>query len=76
MIIKSPDTVRPPDFNDVVIHFTGRQGRSNRANEIAAMIDWERLTKILESSTFIHAEMFGVNARLSCFTEGTAAGCS
>ncbi len=76
MIIKPLDTISHPDFNDVVIHFTGRQGRSNRSSEIAVMSDWERLTKILQSSTFISAEMFGVNARAVCFTEGTAAGCS
>ena len=76
MNAKSPDIVRHPDFNDVVMHFTGRQGCSNRAPEIAAMSDWERPTKIVESSTFKNAEMFGVNARAVCLTEGTAAGCS
>lgn len=76
MIIKPLELIDHPDFNDVVIHFTGRQGRSNRSAEIAAMSDWERLRHIIQAASFISAEMFGVNARAVCFTEGTAAGCS
>ena len=76
MIVNSLDRIDHPDFNDVVIHFTGRSGPSNRLPEISAMNDWERLKEIVSTSQFLGHEMPGVNAKAVCFTEGTSAGCS
>lgn len=76
MIVNSLDRIDHPDFNDVVIHFTGRSGPSNRSPEISAMNDWERLKEIVSTSQFAGHEMPGVNAKAVCFTEGTSAGCS
>ena len=76
MIINPLDQIDHPDFNNVVIHFTGRSGPSFRSPEIASLSDWERLKQIIISSQFIGHEIPGVNAKAVCFTEGTAAGCS
>ena len=76
MIINPLDQIDHPDFNNVVIHFTGRSGQSVRSPEIASLSDWERLKQIIISFQFIGYEMPGVNAKAVCFTEGTAAGCS
>ena len=76
MIINSLERIDHPDFNDVVIHFTGRSGPSLRSPEVASLSDWGRLQQIITSSHFIGHEMFGVNAKAVCFTEGTATGCS
>lgn len=76
MIVSTLDHIDHPDFNDVVIHFTGRTGRSNRPPAIQAMSDWERLTAIVSSTRLLGQEMPGSGASAVCFTEATSSGCS
>jgi hypothetical protein len=74
--INSLERIDHPDFNDVVIHFTGRSGPSGRSPHVSSLDDWGRLKSIVSSGTFIGHEMPGVSAKAVCFTEGTSAGCS
>jgi hypothetical protein len=63
-----------PDFNDLVVHFTGRDGRSNCSPNIVAMSPRQRLLRIVVERRLLAFPMFGVNARAVCFTESTTAG--
>ena len=76
MRVNSLDRIDHPDFNDVVIHFTGRSGPSNRSPQVSSLDDWGRLKSIVSNAHFTGHEMPGVNAKAVCFTEGTSAGCS
>ena len=76
MKVNTLDRIDHPDFNDVVIHFTGRGGPSSRSPQVSTLDDWGRLKSIVTSGQFIGHEMPGVNAKAVCFTEGTSAGCS
>src|SRR4051812_10216292 len=69
------DQTDHPDFNGIVVHFTGRQGLSLRTSEIDKLDDWSRLQRILTGRSLMGFEMFGVRARAACFTEATAEGC-
>jgi len=64
------------DFNDFVIHFTGRSGPSHRALDFESMSDWGRLKNIITNSILVGSEMPGFRDSAVCFTEATADGCS
>lgn len=68
--------IEHPDFNDVVVHFTGRSGPSHSSPEVARMTDWQRLQSIVAAGELRGFEMPGARASAACFTEATAAGCS
>jgi len=76
MIVNALDHIEHPDFNDVVIHFTGRVGPSLRPKAIEAMTDWERLSAVVGDSRLIGQEMPGSRASAVCFTEATSRGCA
>lgn len=76
MRVNDLDRIAHPDFNDVLIHFTGRTGPSNRPVEIEVMSDWERLVSILRGGNLCGLEMPGAKARAVCFTEATSQGCT
>jgi hypothetical protein len=64
-----------PDFNEFVVHFTGRAGTRPNATDIEGLDDWERLRRIIASGTLNGYPMPGSQARAVCFTEATADGC-
>lgn len=76
MIVNELEPIDHPDFNDVVIHFTGRQGPSRRSTDVDRMSDWERLQAIVSGTRVLGCEMPGVRASAVCFTEATSRGCA
>ena len=68
MRIRSLSPIQHPDFNEVVVHFTGR----NRSSEEAS----RRLLQVVASGQVIASIPFGNDLGVACFTESTARGVS
>ncbi len=68
--------IEHPDFNDVLIHFTGRAGVDRADVRVRDNDDWGRLRSIVEMQLLLGFELPGTGASAVCFTEATAEGCS
>jgi hypothetical protein len=68
MRVRTLTPVRHPDFNDVVVHFTGRRCPSEEASQ--------RLVQVVSSGTVMAAIPYGSDLGAACFTESTARGVS
>jgi hypothetical protein len=65
-----------PDFNDMVIHFTGRAGVDRAHPKVARNTDEGRLLEILRHQEILGFEQPGTRAASVCFTEATSEGCA
>jgi hypothetical protein len=68
MRVRPLSDIQHPDFNEVVVHFTGRAGTSAEAEQ--------RLGKIVDSGKILATIPYGNDLGAACFTESTAAGVS
>lgn len=68
MRVRPLSAILHPDFNEVVVHFTGRAHSSLDADR--------RLSQVVESGQIIASIPYGNDLGTACFTESTAAGVS
>jgi hypothetical protein len=60
--------IRHPDFNEVVVHFTGRRSNGDEASR--------RLLRVVGTGTILATIPYGNDLGAACFTESTARGVS
>lgn len=68
MRIRTFSPIHHPDFNEVVVHFTGRRCSSEEAAR--------RLLQVLDSGTIVASIPYGNDLGAACFTESTVRGVS
>lgn len=66
MRVRPLNPIRHPDFNDVVVHFTGRSGSEDTAER--------RLLQVIDSGQITATIPYGSDLGAACFTESTAQG--
>lgn len=77
MRVNELGAVEHPDFNNVVIHFTGRRGVERRASAVKDNDDLGRLRSIVGTRRLLGFDGPGISGAPSvCLTEATADGCS
>jgi hypothetical protein len=68
MRVRALTPIRHPDFNEVVVHFTGRRCTSAVASQ--------RLLQVVSAGKIMAAVPYGNDLGAACFTESTARGVS
>jgi hypothetical protein len=74
VILRPLASISHPDFNDLVIHFSGRSGLSNVTLDISPLTPRERLLRILVEGRLRAFTMFNTGHKAVCFTESTRRG--
>lgn len=74
MKIRPLAPVGHPDFNDLVVHFTGRPGPTNASFDVTELSASQRLARILSEGRLRGFTMFNTGERAVCFTESTRRG--
>lgn len=68
MRVRPFSPIRHPDFNEVVVHFTGRRATGEDASR--------RLLQVLSAGAIVASIPYGSDLGAACFTESTARGVS